>query len=110
MATYHTKRKEDGERIAFLQLDGWDQNTGWDWKNREPIGWPRTTVDGIVNLFGGPKAEIPDYLGWHIAALMEYWVSHDMTRKTQIEIAQRWHLAGLKLYEIWKSEGRPSGN
>ena len=68
--------------IASLELDGYVKKE--DWRGDRTAGdvWPVATVNALVHLFigvspdndtEGAGVEIPDQLGWHIAALIELW-------------------------------------
>ena len=85
MATYTSIRPVTPgmeDVIASLELDGYVKKE--DWRGDRTAGdvWPVATVNALVHLFigvspdndtEGAGVEIPDQLGWHIAALIELW-------------------------------------
>ena len=112
MARYRTENKKGTKRLAILEMEGWDQTPEWDWETREPRSWPAAVVAGLVFLFtntrmhegGSEGVQIPDILGWHIAALMEAWaVQHHTTAHMEPMpgYAQKWYANGLNLLGVW---------
>ena len=112
---------------SSLELDGWIIPEYWEGDERSHPGWPNSAVNALIHLFTGDNAndhenegiEIPDMLGWHIAALAEIYAGHDTgaildphtresteiwgeeawrLRRTIIEINQRWYRDGIALY------------
>ena len=71
--------------IVTLDLDGWTRPEHWKGHERYPEGRPNASVQSLIHLFTGKTPfsehpdgiEIPNILGWHIAALIEDWGEHD---------------------------------
>ena len=112
---------------SILELNGWIRPEYWEGDKGSHPGWPNTAVNALIHLFTGDNAndhenegiEIPDLLGWHIAALAEIYSSHEVGKildpfsqenpdiwgeetwrlhKLIIEINQRWYRDGIALH------------
>ena len=76
---------ENQGMIAKLDLDGWIRPEHWKGQEHHPEGWPHASVQSLIHLFTGKTPfsedpdgiEIPNILGWHIAALIEDWGDHE---------------------------------
>ena len=116
MAKYYTETK-DGDKVkevVVLEMDGWQTPAEWDGKRQCPRYWPAAVVNGLIALFtgenpqeAGPEGvQIPDPLGWHIAALMEDWIIFSYTNagppeKMMPPQSQIWYANGLSLHRTW---------